>query len=404
MKSRLLLSWLLYLLCGSWGSILHAQDGKALFRGKCASCHAIDKDLTGPALKGLLERAGSKELLFAWIRDNKKVIASGNKYYNDVYKKWNKASMNLFPELTDAELDAITQYVETWTPPVKKESKDEGGKQQDGFAWLLWGVVIAVGIYLLLVNLNARLHSVAEESMGLGTVPRIPFYRKKRNIAFIVFVLALVGVYFLVNSLIDVGRDKGYTPKQPIFYSHKVHAGINKIDCQFCHTGVMKSSVASLPSLQTCMTCHMAIDEYKGAELVTLEGETVDGTAEIHKLYQYAGWNSKAKKYDQPAKPVEWIRVHYLPDHVAFSHQNHVKNGVLKCEQCHGNIATMNEVAQASDLSMSFCVNCHRQTEVQFDNPYYGMYEELHKALKEGKIKGVSAEMIGANECQKCHY
>lgn len=400
-----LLSWMLCLLVLVWATQLHAQDGKTLFKSKCASCHSVDKDLTGPALKGMLDRVGGdKDLLFAWIRNNKKVLASGNKYYNDLYKKWNQASMNLYPELTDADLEAILEYVETWAPPVKKEGAKAAEDAQGAFAWLLWGIVVGVGIYLLLVNLNSRLHSVAEESMGLGIVPKIPFYRKKRNLAFAVFVLVLVGTYFLVSNLIEVGRDQGYTPRQPIFYSHKVHAGINKIDCQFCHTGVMQSSVASLPSVQTCMTCHMAIDEYKGTDLYTLEGELVDGSAEIQKLYQYAGWNPKAKKYDKPARPVEWIRVHYLPDHVAFSHENHVKNGALKCEQCHGNIMDMHEVSQASDLSMGFCVNCHRQTEVQLDNPYYGMYEQLHKALKEGKIKGVSADMIGANECQKCHY
>lgn len=402
MKSRFLLSCLLWLVFLSGGAILYAQDGKTLFRNKCASCHSIDKDLTGPALKGMEERAGSKELLFAWIRDNKKVLASGNKYYNDLYKKWNQASMNLYPELSDADLEAILEYVETWTPPVKKESKSEQG--QEGFGWLLWGVVVGVGIYLLLANLSARLKPEAEESMGLGRVPTIPFYRKKRNIAFGIFVLVLASSYFVVDNLVGIGRDQGYTPRQPIFYSHKVHAGINKIDCQFCHTGVTHSAVASLPSVQTCMTCHMAIDEYKGADLYTLEGEVIDGTAEIQKLYQYSGWDAKAKKYTKSSKPIEWTRVHYLPDHVAFSHENHVKNGKLKCEQCHGNIAKMDEVSQASDLSMGFCVNCHRQTEVQLDNPYYEMYEELHKALKEGKIKGISAEMIGANECQKCHY
>lgn len=397
-----ILSWLLCFAIFDMSIVLYAQDGKVLFRSKCASCHAIDKDLTGPALKGMEERAGSKELLFAWIRDNKKVLASGNKYYNDLYKKWNQASMNLYLDLSDADLEAILTYVQTWNPPVKKEDKSE--KKQDGFSWLLWLVVVGVGIYLLLNNLNSSLGKLAEESMGLGPVPVIPFYRKKHNIAFGVFILTLGISYIIVNNLVNIGRDKGYTPKQPIFYSHKVHAGINKIDCQFCHTGVIKSSVASLPSIKTCMTCHMAIDEYKGENLYTLEGELVDGSAEIQKLYQYAGWDSKNKQYNHDPSPIEWIRVHYLPDHVAFSHENHVKNGALKCEQCHGNISGMDEVTQASDLSMGFCVNCHRQTEVQMDNPYYGMYEKLHEALKEGKIKGINAEMIGANECQKCHY
>jgi hypothetical protein len=207
---------------------------------------------------------------------------------------------------------------------------------------------------------------------------------------------------------INLGRSKDYQPEQPIYYSHKVHAGVNQINCQYCHTGVYQGKQATLPSVNVCMNCHTAINEYNGAPLVKENGDIVDGTAEIKKLYEYAGYTPGETWDASKAKPIEWVRIHNLPDHVYFNHAQHVNAGQVSCQQCHGDIQNMGEVKQFADLSMGWCVNCHRETKVQFkDNGFYSIYEKFHADLKSGKIdstKGITVEKIGGTECQKCHY
>lgn len=383
-----------------------AQDGKKLFQQKCASCHGVDKDLTGPALRGMEARAGSKELLFAWIRNNQKVLKSGNKYYNDLYERWNRSQMNLYPDMSDEELQAITDYVENWQPAAKgTESKVSA--VGEGQQYWIWGFVflLAAGIIIFLLYINKQLRRISDKAIGLGSIPYVPFYRKKINV--ILAFLLVVGTitYTLANVAIEVGRDKGYMPRQPIFFSHKVHAGLNKVNCMFCHTGADKSKMSGIPSLQTCMTCHMGIAEYKGPVMQDETGQVVDGTAEIAKLYHYAGWNASKKVYDKPAQAIEWVRLHILPDHVYFTHENHVVNGHLQCQKCHGVVEEMDQMQQFSDLSMSWCVNCHRTEQTDFkNNAYYTMFERLHEDIRTGKIQEVTPDMLGANECQKCHY
>ena len=141
---------------------------------------------------------------------------------------------------------------------------------------------------------------------------------------------------------------KGYEPVQPIFYSHKVHAGTNQISCLYCHGGAQDSKHANIPSVNICMNCHMSIKEYSGDAITREDGSSVNGTAEIQKIYQYAGWNPDLKKYDKPGKPIEWIRIHSLPDHVYFNHAQHVRVGNVQCQNCHGNIQTMDKVSQPS--------------------------------------------------------
>jgi hypothetical protein len=193
-----------------------------------------------------------------------------------------------------------------------------------------------------------------------------------------------------------------------------VHAGINQINCLYCHAGAEKSRQAMIPSSNVCMNCHKGISEYTGAAehpLKTKEGKIIDGTAEIKKLYDYAGWDPVKKEYRRKAngeidaKPIEWVKIHNLPDHVYFNHSQHVVVGKVQCQQCHGPIQEMDEVFQFSPLSMGWCVNCHRQTNVQFEsNNYYSIYQKYHAELKAGKRTGVTVEEIGGLECQKCHY
>jgi hypothetical protein len=241
----------------------------------------------------------------------------------------------------------------------------------------------------------------------------VPFLRNKVVIALIAIIL-IVGFGIWLTKGSEFGRQKNYMPKQPIFYSHKVHAGINQINCLYCHAGAEKSRHAMIPSTNVCMNCHKQINEYTGAEthpLVDLEGNKVDGNKEIKKLYEYAGWDAEKKDYKRDAsgnilaKPVEWVKIHNLPDHVYFNHSLHVVSGKIACQRCHGNIEEMDEVYQFADLSMGWCVNCHRETKVQFaDNNYYSIFQKYHQEIKEGKRTDVKVSDIGGLECQRCHY
>ena len=218
----------------------------------------------------------------------------------------------------------------------------------------------------------------------------------------------------MVNGAINMGRQQNYQPRQPIFYSHAVHVGINEVNCLYCHAGAEKSRQAMIPSPNICMNCHKQISEYTGDKdhpLYTAEGQHIDGTAEIHKLYEYAGWDPVKKAYNRDAngnilaKPIAWTKIHNLPDHVYFNHSQHVKVGQIQCQRCHGPIQEMDEVYQFAPLSMGWCVNCHRQTQVQFaNNDYYTIFQKYHQEIKEGKRNGVTVEDIGGLECQRCHY
>jgi cytochrome c553 len=198
----------------------------------------------------------------------------------------------------------------------------------------------------------------------------------------IIGALGLMG-NFIVNSAISLGRSQNYKPDQPIKFSHKVHAGQNKTNCLYCHFNAEQSKFAGIPPLSVCMNCHTLVREGSRS-----------GKFEINKIYS-ALENNMA---------IKWVKVHNLPDHVFFSHAQHIKAGKIDCNICHGDVAKMNEIVQVSDLSMGWCVKCHRETGVQFDNKFYEKYEQLHKDLKEGKIKQVTVDKIGGTDCMKCHY
>ena len=389
-----------------------AQDGKALFQTNCAACHNPYKQVTGPALHGVSERVPDKKLLHAWIRNNNAVLASGNKYFNDLYVQFNKTPMTPFPSLTDAEIDAIIKYVEL--PPPSETTPSGGGKTApESDNSLLYGIltIILAVIMLTLLQVNSNLKKLSDDKEGIPATEPIPFYRNKAYITFVILILFVIGGYYLVQGAIGLGRNKGYEPVQPIYYSHKVHAGTNQISCLYCHGGSWDSKHASVPSLNVCMNCHAAINEYsdKSEKLYRADGSEVNGTEEIQKLYSYTGYDPKAGRYTQPGKPVEWVKIHNLPDHVFFSHAQHIRAGKVQCQTCHGPIQEMDEVKQFADLSMGWCINCHRNTKVNFPdstgnegNKFYSIYEKFHKNLKAGD--SITVEKIGGTECQKCHY
>jgi cytochrome c553 len=398
------------------GNTLFAQDGKALFQSNCATCHNPFKDGTGPALKGVTERIPDTKLLHEWIHNNAAVLATGNKYFNDLFNRFNKTSMTVFgSSLSDADIDAIIKYVETVQPPTKGPDQGPTNQAPESDSTLLYGILtlILAVIMFVLLQVNSSLKKMTDEKEGIPASEPIPFWRNKVYITFLILVLFVLGGYWVTEGAIGLGRQQNYQPVQPIFYSHKVHAGINQIACLYCHSNALDSKHATVPPLNVCMNCHAAINDYThGPKLYREDGTEVDGTAEIQKLYSYTGYDPKTSRYNTAeAKPVEWIKIHNLPDHVFFSHAQHTKAGKVQCQTCHGPIQEMDEVKQFAPLSMGWCIGCHRTTKVNFPdsagnngNKFYNIYERFHKDLKTGSMDSVTVENIGGTDCQKCHY
>ncbi len=387
---------------------VHAQDGKALFNANCASCHKMDKDLTGPALQGVTDRWSSTDLLKVWIKNWNQAVATGDPYAVKM-KDWSPSAMNVFPNLSDAELDALVNYMATWQPPVPPVPAGGvfGAPAAEGDNSLLFGVItlIMALVALILLQVNSNLRKLSDEKVGIASPEPVSFWKNKLYIGLTTVVLFIVAGMYISKGAVNLGRSKNYQPEQPIYYSHKVHAGVNQINCLYCHGGAAEGKHANIPSVNVCMNCHLAINEYKGEPLYSEDGIEIDGTAEIKKLYDYAGFTPGQPWDASKAKPVEWIKIHNLPDHVYFNHSQHVVAGKVACQTCHGEIQKMGEVYQYSDLSMGWCINCHRETKVQFqDNGFYSIYEKFHEDMKNGKLDSVTVEKIGGTECQKCHY
>jgi mono/diheme cytochrome c family protein len=401
-----------------------AADGATLFKENCANCHKPDKDATGPLFKGVRDRMPSPDWVYGWIANSQ---GTNDPYAKAIKAKWGNSVMTAFGanRFKKDEIDAILDYVDNYKAPVVDPKV--GGKTKDDDSYLIYGIltIILAIIAFVLLQVNSNLKKLTDEREGIKRGEPVPFYRNKSYLMVGVIGLFFIGGYFLVQWGVGLGRSKDYQPEQPIYYSHQVHAGTNQIACLYCHTGAQDSKHANIPSVNTCMNCHMAINKYEGKdELVREDGTAVNGTTEIQKLYDYAGWDPKANggkgayKADndgdgQPdgSKPIAWVRIHNLADHVYFNHSQHVKVGKQQCQTCHGNIQEMGEVKQFSDLSMGWCINCHRESKVDFPdtaatsgNKYYSIYEKFHKDMKAGKMDSVTVENIGGTECQKCHY
>lgn len=398
---------------------VNAQNGEQLFKQNCASCHAIDKDVTGPALGGVLNRgpwAEDKKNLYEWVHNPPGFMAK-NAYTQGLKSKFG-VMMTPFPQLKNEEIDAIINYVMNpptagggGTTPTGAPAEDNSGRNA-----LIFGIIslVLAVVALILMQVNSSLKKLSDDKEGILRPEPVPFYRNKIYIALLALVLFIVGGYYVAKGAINLGRQKGYSPTQPIFFSHKVHAGVNQINCLYCHGGAWESKHAGIPTLNVCMNCHRAISDYtKGPKIYDENGKEVDGTAEIKKLReQYAKFTGRPADPWDPTKAVspQWIKIHNLPDHVFFSHAQHTRVGNVQCQTCHGNIQTMDKVSQQAELSMGWCVNCHRQTKVNFDtdsstgNRFYSLYEKLHNDIKSGKIDSVTVKDIGGLECQKCHY
>jgi len=409
-RKRSLIAVLAFYLCSLSFSSLYAQaDGKALFMANCASCHNKNmKDkMTGPALYGVEGRWKKKEDLHAWIRNSSAFLKTGDAYANSLFNEYNKSVMTAFPSLKDDEIDAILAYVEgVGSGKISDAPKTDAGAASANVSqvptsvptWMMWLLALVLGaLAYVLLQTNNVLNKASAEKLGLPKPEDITLssiLKQRMFLAPAIFIVALFLGYLLMTSAISLGRSKGYAPKQPIAYSHKLHAGDMKIPCEYCHVGAYKGKNAVIPSTNVCMNCHQAVN--KG----TKTGET-----EIAKIYKAVDFDPTTKTYGKNQKPVEWVRIHNLPDHVYFNHSQHVNVGKIACQTCHGQIQEMEVVQQHAPLSMGWCINCHRETQVQFgSNGYYSEFEKLHEKLKKGEVKKVTAADVGGLECQKCHY
>lgn len=412
-KTRLILLLTFFL------SIINAaaQDGKALFISKCQSCHQIFKEGTGPPLANLEQRhkwADHNELL-KWIQ-NPAAYMANDAYTQDLKAKYGSL-MQAFPDFTLQDVQAVVSYINGEVAKGgQKPGPDEtqpASKTANNNA-IIFGVIslIMAIIALILMQVNSNLKKMSDDVEGVHRPEPVPFYRNKAYITLFSIFLFILGGYYVTKGAIGLGRQTNYQPEQPIYFSHKVHAGLNQINCLYCHGAAWESKQAAIPSVNVCMNCHKNITEYtKGPKLYDANGDEINGTAEIAKLFKRAGFDPQNPSRWDPSKaqPIEWIRIHNLPDHVFFSHAQHVRAGKVQCQTCHGEITAMDEVKQVSELSMGWCVNCHRETKVDFNygnkgNKFYSIYERFHNDIKAGKMDSVTVSDIGGLECQKCHY
>jgi cytochrome c2 len=423
------------------------KNGEKLFKANCTACHALDKQVVGPPLKGVVERVkteGGKDTdwLHKWIKNNKEVRDSGDKYANEIFAKFNKTEMQLFPNLTDKDIDDILAF--TTNPPAPEEKKPEAGAAAGAGAEATatpvssttTSVVIIslLAIAALLVWILVKLRQLvklgqSEDLAGLNETRVKSFsevYEKYHYVGKgLIAILALLATYGVWNWIMWIGVYKGYKPEQPIYFSHKIHAGEQKIDCQLCHSSAKYGKVSEIPSMNVCMNCHKAIGEYNADHYMEPGKDKAFYDGEIQKIYAATGWDPAKQQYTGKTQPVEWTRIHNMPDFVYFNHSQHVvagekaiinsfnkKNPTNKidvvCKACHGKIDTMNVVQMANDFTMGWCIECHRTTEIDMDNGYNKEYfKNLHDKLKKqypqdgGKI---TVDAIGGLECGKCHY
>jgi len=384
------------------------KEGRKIFKSLCASCHKLDKKLIGPALGGIEERR-ENDWLKAWIKDNAALRATGDRDAIAIYDEYKGSNMTAFPQLSDQQIDDILYYT-TVGDPVKPGAPDKSVDtvQQEAPKWLM---LVLAGIIVAAFLIIAALLKTISELKGAPKTPGILGNTQelwegiKRNtflhVVFTIFMLLLTA-YVLFGSLFQIGVDQGYQPVQPIAFSHKIHAGDNKIDCQYCHSSAKNSRHSGIPSVNVCMNCHKNISEV--ADDTKLEGySTAQLNGEIQKIYDAAGWDPDKLEYTGETKPVKWIRIHNLPDFAYFNHSQHVTVAGVKCQKCHGPVEEMDEVYQFSPLTMGWCIDCHRETNVDLKgNPYY---EKIHKQLAEKYgTERVTIAQLGGLECGKCHY
>lgn len=422
------------------------DEGETLFKNNCASCHAPDKRVTGPALIGAKQRwaeAGEAELLYDWVKNSGALIASGNSAKAKELESFDPSAMT--PQaVSNDEIDAIFTWIdECYVPRTGGPEVSEGpvpyqiDVQEVSGKWKLKLVIAIILIFVIfaMAGVNRRLK---EASSDIETDEDHTYLEIFKDWLWRNKVLASVlGVAIVMVGLADIGWraaqidvTEGYMPSQPIRFSHIVHANNHGIDCKYCHNSAEKSKHAGIPTVNVCMNCHRNIQE-----------GTYTGTEEIAKIHTAAGFDPEANAYvldehgNRIEKPIVWNKVHNLPDHVYFNHSQHTKVGGIDCMQCHGDVKTydLGKVAKVEDinalvgneegiaitaltkpvLTMGWCIECHNETGVDVgDKSKNAYYLEIHERLKKNpellkKFKDddkITVRELGGWECAKCHY
>ena len=407
-----------------------AVKGKALFNQNCAACHALNRKMTGPALANVESRLNEvegleKEWLYGWIKNSPGVIKSGDAYANKVYAEYNQAAMTAFPTLSNSDIDDILAYTAAPAPTAPAvagdvQSSSTGSADSSGVSneIILGALVLVFGLLVVMLLLvNKTLQRIAQangivvekENAEKGT-PIWKAFAKNQFLVLVTAIFLLLGsAYFAYGWMMQVGVDQGYAPIQPIHYSHKIHAGDNKIECKYCHSSARVSKHSGIPSLNVCMNCHKSIYEYAGNPEGPTKEDLENGytnefyTGEIKKLYKAVGWDEESQKYTGESRPVEWVRIHNLPDFAYFNHSQHVSVAGVECQTCHGPVEEMEIMYQYSPLTMGWCIDCHRETNVKVEGNEY--YEKIHAELsKKYGVDNLTAAQLGGLECGKCHY
>ncbi len=387
--------------------------GKELFNSNCAACHKLDAKATGPMLRGIASKH-DMPWLYKWIHNSSALIKSGDAAAVKVYEENNKAVMTAFPALSETDIDDIIAY--TSEPKAEAPAAAAGtavagatpkGDVSDNLILGALALVMTV-LVIMLFLVNNVLRKVAKVN-GIEVAPKdptIPIWKAFAKNQFLILVtsifLLLAGAYFVYGFLMQIGVDQNYEPIQPIHYSHRIHAGDNEINCKYCHSSARVSKHAGIPSLNVCMNCHKNIAEV-AESTATPEYSKAFYDEQIQKLYTAVGWDKATQSYTGKTEPVKWVRIHNLPDFVYFNHSQHVTVAGIECQTCHGPVETYEIQKQFAPLTMGWCINCHRKTEVKMKGNEY--YTKIHDELsKKYGVDKLTAAQMGGLECGKCHY
>lgn len=413
-----------------------AQEGEALFNSKCATCHQPHKDMTGPKLfevRQKWEQNGAKEgSIYQWVQ-NWQVAAANDPYAKEI-AQWSPTAMSVFPDLSKEQIDAIFDYVDAQPDPSTVEADGGAGagvatdvaEEESSLGWI-WYILAIVFIVIILSvgGVRRQLKNLDEEGeykMTYADEIKTWIFRNRKVVGLGVLVLVIALIVGILLRLGEIGVVTAYQPSQPIAFPHDIHAGKNGIDCKYCHNSADKSKSAGIPTVNVCMNCHKQIQG------------SGDQVAKIQKIYDAAGFSPEGGGLYSPAETsnIVWNKVHVLPDHVYFSHQQHVVVGGVDCKQCHGDMTKQKEVARVvpveelnkiegnvqltkPTLTMGWCIECHGEKEIA-NGPIEGKggyYDEIHKRLLENdeslyedylKDGKVTVKELGGWECAKCHY
>jgi mono/diheme cytochrome c family protein len=416
-----------------------SAQGEGLFKAKCATCHMPHKASTGPKLSGVRAKwaaGGAKEgSIYQWV-NNWQTAAANDPYAAEVSKVMPTA-MSAFPDLKKEDIDAILDWVDAQPDPATAGGGTTTGgpagaegattvaveEESTSWIWIVMGVIFVI-VIMAVGGVRRQLKIATSddgeaEKMTYGEELRTLAWKYRLQVGLVSLVVVISIIVALFQSLYSINIMEGYQPSQPIAFPHAQHAGINGIDCKYCHNTVTKSKSASIPSVNVCMNCHKQID-----------GEGKPWAGQIKKIYAAAGWDKAGMKYTGKTKPIVWNKVHVLPEHVYFNHSQHVVVGGLDCKQCHGDMTQMTETAMVQPveelnkiegnikltrktLTMGWCIECHGKKDVAIGNGKNAYYDEIHRRLKkdpklyaqylndDGKV---TVNELGGWECAKCHY